>query len=47
MAAYLGISVRSFNRSLKQVIDKGGFDTPEFNNVLQLSNMKKLLERLK
>ncbi|WP_316826242.1 Crp/Fnr family transcriptional regulator [Pedobacter miscanthi] len=47
MAAYLGISVRSFNRSLKQVIDKGGFDTPEFKNILQLNNMKKLLERLK
>jgi CRP/FNR family transcriptional regulator, anaerobic regulatory protein len=47
MAAYLGISVRSFNRSLKQVIAKGGFDTPEFKNILQLTSMKKLLERLR
>lgn len=44
MAAYLGISVRSFNRSLKQVIAKGDFDSPEFKNTLQLTSMKKLLE---
>ena len=47
MAAYLGISVRSFNRSLKQLTEKGGPDTPEFKNILQQSSMKKLLERLK
>jgi len=47
MAAYLGISVRSFNRGLKLVMDKGGFDTPEFKNILQLSHLKKLLQRLK
>ncbi|MEH3112938.1 Crp/Fnr family transcriptional regulator [Pedobacter terrae] len=47
MAAYLGISVRSFNRSLKQIVIKGDFDTSEFKNTLQLANMKKLLERLK
>ncbi|WP_412467519.1 Crp/Fnr family transcriptional regulator [Pedobacter sp. KLB.chiD] len=44
MAAYLGISVRSFNRSLKQIIAKGGSVTPDFQNTLQLTNMKKLLE---
>lgn len=44
MAAYLGISVRSFNRSLKQVIAKGGFDTAGLKNTLQLNSMKKLLE---
>ncbi|MGM9477124.1 Crp/Fnr family transcriptional regulator [Pedobacter sp. GSP4] len=44
MAAYLGISVRSFNRSLKQIIDKSGFDTPEFKNLLQQHSLKRLLE---
>ncbi len=44
MAAYLGISVRSFNRGLKQLIVKRGFETLEFKNTLQLTSMKKLLE---
>lgn len=44
MAAYLGISVRSFNRSLKHVIDKSDFDNPEFKNALQINSMKKLLK---
>ncbi|WP_293783744.1 Crp/Fnr family transcriptional regulator [uncultured Pedobacter sp.] len=44
MAAYLGISVRSFNRSLKQLIAKGDCDTTGVKNTLQLTNMKKLLE---
>ena len=47
MAAYLGISVRSFNRSLKQLIEKGDHDTPEFKNMMQAANIKKLVERLK
>ncbi len=47
MAAYLGISVRSFNRSLKQLIEKGNQDTPEFKNMLQTANIKKLVDRLK
>jgi len=47
MAAYLGISVRSFNRSLKQLIEKGDQDTPEFKNMMQAANIKKLVERLK
>lgn len=46
MAAYLGISVRSFNRSLKQIITKGDFNTSEFKNILQVAHMKKLLSNL-
>ncbi|MFC1225135.1 Crp/Fnr family transcriptional regulator [Pedobacter sp. BG31] len=46
MAAYLGISVRSFNRSLKQIITKGDFNTSEFKNILQVAHMKKLLPNL-
>ncbi|MFF5381563.1 Crp/Fnr family transcriptional regulator [Pedobacter suwonensis] len=46
MAAYLGISVRSFNRSLKQIIIKGDFNTSEFKNTLQAAHMKKLLSNL-
>lgn len=47
MAAYLGISVRSFNRSLKQLMEKGDQDTPEFKNMMQVANIKKLVERLR
>lgn len=47
MAAYLGISVRSFNRSLKQLLEKSDQDTPEFKNMLQTVNIKKLVDRLK
>lgn len=47
MAAYLGISVRSFNRSLKQLLEKGTPDAPELKNMMQQGSMKKLLERLK
>jgi CRP-like cAMP-binding protein len=46
MAAYLGISVRSFNRTLKQLIDKGTFNKTTFKNDLPLG-MEKLLDRLK
>lgn len=47
MAAYLGISVRSFNRSLKQLMEKGDQDTPEFKNMMQVASIKKLVERLR
>jgi len=47
MAAYLGISVRSFNRSLKQLIEKGDLNTKEFKNAQHAGSIKKLMERLK
>ncbi|MNK37025.1 DNA-binding transcriptional activator YeiL [compost metagenome] len=47
MAAYLGISVRSFNRSLKQLIEKDHQDMPEFKNMMAATSIKKLVERLK
>lgn len=47
MAAYLGISVRSFNRSLKQLIEKDRQDMPEFKNMMTATSIKKLVERLK
>ncbi|QIL40266.1 Crp/Fnr family transcriptional regulator [Pedobacter sp. HDW13] len=47
MAAYLGISVRSFNRSLKQLIEKDHQDMPEFKSMMGAASIKKLVERLK
>ncbi len=47
MAAYLGISVRSFNRSLKHLIEKDHQDMPEFKSMMGAAGIKKLVERLK
>lgn len=45
MAAYLGISVRSFNRTLKELRDKNILDTKGLNIDLSKQQLEKILKR--
>jgi len=46
MAAYLGISVRSFNRTLKQLKAKNAFESEDFKEGSTNKNLQHLLKRL-